>query len=144
MFLATVDPVVQEFERRFDRLARTAFGDAYGSAMPMDCVRRTDDVLLRFDVPGVDPGSIDVTVDGDVLSVAATREEEWGHDDHPFVRERPMGTVTRRIHLSENLDSDRIEADYSGGVLTVRIPLRERAKPRKIAIGRGKLKALKA
>lgn len=144
MFLTTIDPFVQEFERQFERLARTAFGDASAASMPMDCVRRTDDVLLRFDVPGVDPDSIDVTVDRGVLSVSATREEEWSNEDQPFVRERRMGTVTRRVYLSEHLDSDRIEADYTGGVLTVRIPIRERAKPRRIAIGRGKMKALKA
>lgn len=142
VFLTTIDPFVQEFERQFDRLARAAFGDTTAAVMPMDVVRRTDDVLLTFDVPGIDPDSIEVTVDRGVLSVSATREEKLSDDDRLFVRERPMGRFTRRVYLPEHLDADHIEADYAAGVLTVRIPVLERAKPRKIAVGRRERKAL--
>jgi HSP20 family protein len=146
MFLTTIDPFVQEFERQFDRLARTAFGDGAAHApMPMDGVRRADDVLLRFDLPGIDPGSIEVTVDRGVLSVSASRQEELSGDDRVFVRERRMGAFTRRVYLSEHLDSDRVEADYANGVLSVRIPVLERAKPRKISVGRSETaKAIRA
>lgn len=75
--------------------------------MPMDGIRRADDVVLRFDLPGVDPGSIEVTVDRGVLSVTARREEEFGEDERVFVRERPMGSFTRRVYLSEHLDAGR-------------------------------------
>jgi HSP20 family protein len=135
MLLTSIDPFVQEFERQFDRLARqVSQGD--GIAMRMDGVRRKDDVVLRFDVPGIDPESIEITVDRGVLSVGASRNEEYGEEDRPFVRERAMGTFTRRVYLSEHLDADAIDAAYDNGVLAVRIPVLERAKPRKVEIRR--------
>ena len=139
MLLTSIDPFVQEFDRQFDRLARQALGrgggdDSARGAMALDGVRRKDDVLLKFDLPGIDPDSIEVTVDRGVLSVSGSREEEYGEDDRLFVRERPMGTFTRRVYLSEHLDSDRVDAAYSNGVLAVRIPVIERAKPRKVEI----------
>jgi HSP20 family protein len=134
MLLTSIDPFVQEFERQFDRLTRQATGQGNGGAMPMDGVRRADDVVLRFDLPGIDPGSIEVTVDRGVLSVSARREEEVAEDERVFVRERVMGTFTRRVYLSEHLDADAIEAAYDNGVLAVRIPVMERAKPRKVAV----------
>ncbi|PZG14374.1 Hsp20/alpha crystallin family protein [Nonomuraea aridisoli] len=143
MLLTSIDPFFEEFERQFDRLTRQTFGNG-GSVMPMDGLRRDDDVLLRFDLPGIDPDSIEVTVDRGVLSVSAGRDEQLGQDERLFVRERPMGTFTRRVYLSEHLDSDKIDASYDNGVLTVRIPVLERAKPRKVAIQRGETKAIKA
>ncbi|MEU7690941.1 Hsp20/alpha crystallin family protein [Microbispora hainanensis] len=146
MLLTSIDPFVQEFERQFDRIARSAFGatDGGGGVMPLDGVRRKDDVVLRFDLPGVDPDSIDVTVDRGVLTVSARREEELGDDDRVFVRERTMGQFTRRVYLPEHLDSERIEAGYHNGVLTLRIPVLEQAKPRKIEIRSGERRAIKA
>ncbi|OUC84024.1 Hsp20/alpha crystallin family protein [Streptosporangium minutum] len=138
MLLTSIDPFVQEFDRQFDRIARQALGwsgeNGTRGAMPLDGVRRKDDVLLKFDLPGVDPDSIEVTVDRGVLSVSARREEEYGQDDRLFVRERPMGTFTRRVYLSEHLDSEKVDAAYSNGVLAVRIPVIEKAKPRKVEI----------
>ncbi|MFG1615597.1 Hsp20/alpha crystallin family protein [Nonomuraea wenchangensis] len=142
MLLTSIDPFIQEFERQFNRLARQTLDN--GSAMPMDGLRRDDDVVLRFDLPGIDPDSIEVTVDRGVLSVSARREEELGENERVFVRERPMGVFTRRVYLSEHLDSDRIDAGYANGVLTVRIPVLERAKPRKVEIRRGDTKAIRA
>ncbi|GAA0371053.1 Hsp20/alpha crystallin family protein [Microbispora corallina] len=146
MLLTSIDPFVQEFERQFDRLARSAFGatDSGRGVMPLDGIRRKDEVVLRFDLPGVDPGSVEVTVDRGVLSVTARREEELAADDRMFVRERLMGQFTRRVYLSEHLDSERIEADYANGVLTLRIPVLEQAKPRKIEIRGGDRKAIRA
>jgi HSP20 family protein len=134
MLLTSIDPFVQEFERQFDRLTRQAAGQGSGAVMPMDGIRRKDDVVLRFDLPGTDPDSIEVTVDSRVLSVSAKREEEYSEDDRVFVRERMMGTFTRRVYLSEHLDAEAIEAAYNNGVLGVRIPVLERAKPRKVEI----------
>ncbi|MEU5877672.1 Hsp20/alpha crystallin family protein [Spirillospora sp. NPDC047279] len=131
MLLTSIDPFVQEFERQFNQLTRQT---AAGAAMPMDGVRRADDVVLRFDLPGIDPASVEVTVDRGVLTVSARREEEYAENDRLFVRERTMGTFTRRVYLSEHLDADAIEAAYDNGVLAVRIPVLERAKPRKIEI----------
>ncbi|RVX43271.1 HSP20 family protein [Nonomuraea polychroma] len=143
MLLTSIDPFFQEFERQFNRLAQQTF-DVGGAVMPMDGLRREDDVLLRFDLPGIDPESIEVTVDRGVLSVSAHREEEVAENERLFVRERPMGTFTRRVYLSEHLDSDQIDAGYANGVLTVRIPVLERAKPRKVEIHKGETKAIKA
>jgi HSP20 family protein len=146
MLLTSIDPFVQEFERQFDRLTRSAFAatEGAGGVMPLDGIRRNNEVLLRFDLPGVDPASIEVTVDRGVLSVSAQRQEELTEDDRVFVRERLMGTFTRRVYLSEHLDSERIEADYDNGVLTLRLPVTEKARPRKVEIRSSGHKAIKA
>jgi HSP20 family protein len=148
MLLTSIDPFVQEFERQFDRLARNTFGPAAarpdGAMMPMDGLRRDDHVLLRFDLPGIDPDSIEVTVDRGVLSVSARREEEHGESDRHFVRERVMGTFTRRVYLSEHLDAEGIDAAYNNGVLAVRIPVLERARPRKVEVRQSGHKAINA
>ena len=124
MYLTTLDP--------FARVTRHAFGQS--TVMPLDVVRRDGDVLLRFDVPGFDPESIEVTVDHNVLSVSAKRQEERTENDKFFVRERTMGTFTRRLRLSENLNAEAVEASYDNGVLEVRIPVLEQAKPRKVEV----------
>jgi HSP20 family protein len=146
MLLTSIDPFVQEFERQFDRLSRNTFGQntgqGNGAVMPMDGLRREDDVVLRFDLPGIDPDSIEVTVDRGVLSVSARREEERGDNERYFVRERVLGTFTRRVYLSEHLDAEGIEAAYNNGVLAVRIPVLERARPRKVEIQRDGHKAI--
>lgn len=134
MLLTSFDPLIQDFERQFARLARQMTADA--SVMPMDAVRREDDVVLRFDLPGMDPDSIDVTLDRDTLTVSARREESYGDGERAFVRERMMGTFTRRVQLGEHLDVDAIEAAYDNGVLAIRIPVKEAAKPRQIKIAR--------
>jgi len=133
--LTSIDPFVQEFERQFDRLAQRRFGSTE-SIMPMDGLRRPGEVVLRFDVPGIDPDSIEVTVDRGVLSVSASRDEKYAEEEQLFIRERNMGTFTRRVYLSDHLDTGAIEAAYSNGVLAVRIPVLEKAKPRKIEIQR--------
>ncbi|SDJ39519.1 Hsp20/alpha crystallin family protein [Nonomuraea jiangxiensis] len=144
MLLTSLDPFIQEFERQFGQQTRRTFGTGTGALMPMDGLRRDDDVLLTFDLPGIDPESIEVTVDRGVLSVSARREEEIPEGERVFVRERPMGTFTRRVYLSEYLDSDKIDAGYANGVLKVRIPVLERAKPRKVEIQQGDVKAIRA
>ena len=125
MYLTTFDPFASDFRRRLTRA---------GNAMPVDGVRRENDVLLRFDVPGIDPETIEITVDRGVLSVSAKRQEEHGDTDRFFVRERAMGTVTRRVYLSDALNSDSVEATYTNGVLEVTVPVAERAKPRKVEV----------
>ena len=135
MYMTTFDPFGRDLYRQFDRLARrTAFGPA---AMPLDVVRHDGDVTLRFDVPGSDPDSIEVTVDRGVLTVSVKRQEERTENDKFFVRERSMGTFTRRLRLSENLNADAVEASYTNGVLEVRIPVLEQAKPRKVEVRQG-------
>jgi HSP20 family protein len=136
MYLTTLDPA-----KDFDRIVRRAFGAngsrgfTYAPAMPMDTIRRDGEVVLRFDVPGVAQDQIDVTVDKGVLTVSATREEAVTEGENPVVRERLFGSFTRRVRLSDTVDADAIEASHHDGVLEVRIPVREEAKPRKIAVG---------
>jgi HSP20 family protein len=115
--------------------ARRSFGQT--GVMPLDAVRRDGDVLLRFDVPGIDPESLDVTVDRGVLSVSVKRQEERAETDKFVVRERTMGTFTRRLTLSKNLNTEAVEAAYNNGVLEVRIPVLEQAKPRKVEVRQG-------
>jgi len=135
MYLTTLDPITLDF----DRIVRRAFGPAsFGPVLPMDTVRRDGEVVLRFDVPGVDPEKIDVIVDRGVLTVSATREETRTEGESPVVRERLFGSFTRRVRLSDNLDAEAIEAANHDGVLEIRIPVREEAKPRKITVGTSK------
>ncbi len=134
MYLTTLDP----FTRDFDRIVRRTFGTAgggYAPALPMDSFRRDGELVLRFDVPGVDPEKIDVTVDKGVLTVSATREETKTEGENPVVRERRFGSFSRRVRLSDSLDADAIEASNGDGVLEIRIPVREEAQPRKITVG---------
>ncbi|HEY7260741.1 MAG TPA: Hsp20/alpha crystallin family protein [Trebonia sp.] len=135
MYLTTLDPITRDFDRLVRRAFGPAFGASSGSALPMDTVRRDGEVVLRFDVPGIDPEKIDVTVNRGVLTVSATREDERTEGESPVVRERLFGSFTRSVRLSDNLDADSIEASNHDGVLEVRIPVREEAKPRKIEVG---------
>ena len=125
MYLTTFDP-------RDRQLVRHTFGQA--ATMPLDGIRRDGDVVLRFDVPGIDPDSIEVTVDRGVLSVSVTRQEERSENEKFFVRERTMGTFTRRLRLPETLDAEAVEASYANGVLEVKVPVTEQAQPRKIEV----------
>jgi HSP20 family protein len=139
MYLTTLDPITRDFDRLVRRtFGPGSFGTTFGPALPMDTVRRDGELVLRFDVPGVDPEKIDVTVDRGVLTVSATREETRSEGESHVVRERLHGSFTRRVRLSENLDADAIEATNHDGVLEIKIPVREEAKPRKIEVGTAK------
>ncbi|HYZ99483.1 MAG TPA: Hsp20/alpha crystallin family protein [Acidimicrobiales bacterium] len=129
--------------REVDRIAEQvdqAFRRA-GSAMPMDAVRHGDRVFVNFDLPGVDPESIDLTVERDLLTVSATRRFEKGEGDEVLANERPQGTFTRRVLLGESLDTSQLEAAYDHGVLSITIPVAEAAQPRKITVGGGRSRA---
>jgi HSP20 family protein len=104
------------------------------AALPVDGIRRENDVLLRFDVPGIDPESIELTVDRGWLTVSGKREAQPSEGERFFVRERPTGSFTRRVRLSDRLDTSAIEASHRNGVLEVRIPVTEASKPRKVEI----------
>jgi len=143
VLLTSFDPT-----REFDRLARRTFGAGHWTAvrpaMPMDVIRGKDQVQLRFDLPGVDAESIDVTVDRGVLTVSAQRTEEAGEDEKLIARERVTGSFTRRLRLGDTLDSEKIEAAFADGVLTVRLPLVETAQPRKVEISTDSTKEIAA
>jgi HSP20 family protein len=123
--------------RELDRLTQQLFGATPSRGvmvMPMDAYRRDDWFYLHFDLPGVDPNSIDVTVEQSVLTVHASRAAIEATE--LIVAERPTGTFTRQIFLGDTLDVDKLDADYNAGVLTVRIPVLEHAKPRQVEVTR--------
>jgi HSP20 family protein len=121
--------------REFDRLTQQMLGTAARpTAMTMDAWRDGHDFYVKFDLPGVDPDSIDLTVEQNVLTVKAVRAREVKDGIEMLVSERPAGTFTRQLFLGDTLDTEHIQADYSAGVLTLAIPVQEAAKPRKLAI----------
>lgn len=117
-------------------LLRTAtlFDTVNRPAAPLDAYRAGDVFFVHIDLPGVDPSTIDATVDRNVLTVRAERATTRPEGAQRVVSERPTGTVTRRLLLGDTLDTERLDAEYDAGVLTLRIPVAERAKPRKIEI----------
>lgn len=121
--------------REIDRVAASLFDTAGASrTMPMDAYRQGDDLYVHLDLPGVDADSIDLTVENNVLSVSARRSFDRTDSDQLIVSERPQGVFTRQVFLGEGLDTDRLDAGYDQGVLTVKVPVLESAKPRRIPV----------
>ncbi len=121
--------------RELDRLTQQVFGTpARPSAMPMDAYRKDDSFLVQFDLPGIDPESIDLTIERNVLTVHALRSRPSSDEVEMLAAERPHGTFSRQLFLGDTLDVDAMQADYTDGVLTLRIPVAERAKPRKVTV----------
>lgn len=120
--------------RELDRLTGNAFDGSSQGTIPMDVVRSASDVTLYFDVPGIDPSSIELTVERNKLTLRATRRYELDEGQTLVVRERPSGDFARTLVLSESLDAGRISADYQNGVLVVRVPVAEMAQARKVSI----------
>lgn len=139
MLLRNTDPF-----RDFDRLTQQLLGASYGgvgtssrpAVMPMDAWREGDRFVIEFDLPGVAPETIDLDVERNVLTVRAERLALNG-DWQMLASERTRGAFSRQLVLGDNLDLDRIEASYDGGVLRLVVPVAERAKPRKIEVATG-------
>ena len=127
--------------RELDRLTQAPWGGSR-PVMPMDAYRRNGDFVVHFDLPGIDPGTIDLTVEKNVLTVSAERRFAKQEGDEITVSERPQGRFSRQLFLGESLDPDRIKANYDQGVLTLHIPIAERAKPRKVEISSGSPEAV--
>jgi HSP20 family protein len=123
--------------RELDRLAQQALGTpSRPAAMPMDAYRRGDEFIVEFDLPGIDTESIDLTVERNVLTVHAQRRRAVEGDVELLVGERPQGTFSRQLFLGDTLDTTNIAANYNDGVLTLKLPVAERAKPRRVQINR--------
>ncbi|HET7736846.1 MAG TPA: Hsp20/alpha crystallin family protein [Nocardioidaceae bacterium] len=125
--------------RDFDRLAQQLLGTGTTSRpaiMPMDAWREGDTFVLEFDLPGVRPETIDIDVERNVLTIKAERPASNG-DWESLASERPKGLFSRQLVLGENLDLDQIDAGYDAGVLRLRIPVAEKAKPRKVEVSVG-------
>ncbi len=120
--------------RELDRLAEVLGTTTRPVAMPIDAYRKGDSFLVQFDLPGVKVDSIDLTVEKNVLTVHAERSRPAAEDVEMLVAERPQGTFSRQLFLGETLDTEHIAAEYVDGVLTLRVPVAESAKPRKVSI----------
>ncbi|ORB11577.1 Hsp20/alpha crystallin family protein [Mycobacterium noviomagense] len=133
-----LDPFVDDLDRLSARLPRILGTAAHPALMRMDAWRDGDTMIAELDVPGINANSLDVTVERGVLTVRAEREEPADGDRVWVTSERPHGVFIRQFYLNEQLDSDRISADYTNGVLRLTIPLDTAAKARKIAIEAGR------
>jgi HSP20 family protein len=128
--------------RELDRLSQQFFGSPSGTwsrpaTMPMDAYREGDAYVIALDLPGVDPDAIDIDVERNMLTVRAERRPvAKGDEVQVELSERPLGAFSRQVMLADTLDTEHISADYDAGVLTLRVPIAERAKPRKIFIGK--------
>jgi HSP20 family protein len=121
--------------RDLDRFAAQVFGTAARpTGMPMDAWREGDRFIVEFDLPAVDPESVDLDVERNVLTVRAERRLQADNDIELIAAERPRGVFSRQVILGDALDTDHIEASYQAGVLRLTIPVAEKAKPRKISI----------
>jgi HSP20 family protein len=136
MMLMRTDPF-----RDLDRLTQQLFGPAEPgtwtrpAAMPIDAYRSGDEFVVAFDLPGVSPEAIEIDVERNVLSVKAERRPlRLDAEAQVQLSERPLGVFSRQLFLGDALDTERIRADYDNGVLVVRIPVAEQAKPRKVAV----------
>ena len=121
--------------REMDRIAQMATEATQSPrSFPLDAYRRGDEFIVQFDLPGVDASSIDLTLERNVLTVKGERRFARQQGDEIIAAERPQGVFTRQLFLGDTLDGERISAAYHDGVLTLTIPISERAKPRRVEI----------
>ncbi len=125
----------------FDRITEQLKSERRAWQIPVDAYRRGDEFKVLLDLPGADPGSIELTVDNDVLTVRGTRTWLRFDDDQIAITERPKGDFSRQLLLGESLDRDKITASFEDGVLTVTIPVIAQAKPRKVEIAHAGMEA---
>lgn len=126
------------FRGELERLAEQAMSGARPPRpFPMDAYRRGDEFVVSFDLPGVDPLAIDLTVEQNILTIKAERRFERREGDEVIAAERPHGAFSRQLFLGDTLDAERLEATYADGVLTLHIPVAQAAKPRKVPVTAG-------
>jgi len=121
-----------------DRMMSSFGGRWRGGIMPMDAFEKDGLYTLRFDLPGVNPDDVDLTVEGGLLTVTAERAVEETEGATWLLRERPAGTHRREVRLGDRLDTGKVTASHDNGVLTVTIPMREEAKPHRVSIKPGR------
>lgn len=121
--------------RDLDRLTQQVFGTvARPSSMPLDAWREGDEFVVELDLPGIDPDKLDIDVERNVLTIKAERLSHIPDAANAVASERSWGVFSRQLVLGDALDTDKVDADYTAGVLRLRIPIAEQAKPRKISI----------
>jgi HSP20 family protein len=121
--------------RELDRLSEQVMGGRGPRTMPMEAWRRKDEFFVYIDLPGVDKDDVELTVERNVVSIRAERRPAHEEGDEVIVDERPQGTFTRQLFLGDNLDANKLSAEYDRGVLMLRIPIAEASKPRRIQLG---------
>lgn len=122
--------------RDFDRLAEQMLGTTTRPrTMPLAAWRRKDEFFVHIDLPGVRRDDVELTVERNVVTVRAERRPEYEEGDEVIVDERPLGTFTRQLFLGDNLDANKLSADYDRGLLMLTIPVSEESKPRRIPLG---------
>jgi HSP20 family protein len=137
MAIVRSDPF-REVDRLFQQLWSSQQNGRRPIAMPMDAYRKDDSFLLQLDLPGVNPDTVNLTVEDHVLTITAERPAPSRNDgDESVIAERSFGTFSRQVALGKTLDSEHIQANYDAGVLTVVIPVVEKAKPRRIEVTTG-------
>ncbi|MBV6702973.1 Hsp20/alpha crystallin family protein [Kitasatospora aureofaciens] len=135
--LLRTDPF-RELDRLTQQFLNTTGTWSRPTPMPLDAYRAGDEYVICFDLPGVAPDAIDIDVERNMVTVKAERRPHRQGDDVKWeLSERPLGVFSRQVMLSDTLDPEGITADYDAGVLTLKIPVAEKAKPRKIAIAHG-------
>ena len=122
--------------REFDRVTEQLFDRQGPRLMPMDLHRDGDHYVLSADLPGIDPGSVDIDVDGQLLTIRAERTPRSAEGVKWITRERATGSFLRQLNLGQGIDTAGISATYDNGVLSVLIPISEKAKPRKVEVQR--------
>jgi HSP20 family protein len=120
--------------REFDRALDQAWSQARQASIPMDAYRRGDSFVINFDLPGIEPSSVDLTVERNSLTVSAERRWNPVEGDQVVANERRQGAFSRQLLLGDGLDTEEIEASYENGVLSVTIPVASSAKPRRIEV----------
>lgn len=130
MLLERFDPFLAEF----DRLTQRTLGASGASGLPMDAIRHGDELVVRVDLPGVPSDQIDVTVENQVLTISAERRSDYAEGDQILAQERFDGAISRRLRVPDWVDAETVTADYVDGVLTVHLPLAEKAKPRRVQV----------
>jgi HSP20 family protein len=130
MLLERFDPFLAEF----DRLTQRTLAPSGAVGLPMDVIRHGEELVVRVDLPGVPNDKIDVTVENQVLTISAERRSDYAEDDHVLVQERFDGVISRRLRVPDWVDAGTVTAEYVDGVLTIHLPLAEKAKPRRVEI----------
>lgn len=137
MAILRFDPFRDPFHDLNRLASQLVSGTRTAALMPMDAWRSGDAYHIVLDVPGIDPDSIELTVDRTALTVEAQRQAPYGESDQVLMAERPQGSFTRQLMLGEDVDIEHVHASSANGVLQLTIPVKQSAQPRRIEVGRG-------